>query len=67
MLPVEQFLATSTFYYDPYFFFKPGTRGLHAWFLEIALVHALVYVCVCVSVPRALITSGMMWCDIYRV
>ena len=48
--------------------FKPGAR----WFLEIALVFALVFVCVfvclsvCVYPPlKALITSGIIWCDIY--
>ena len=51
-------------------FFKPGAHDQRprALFLEIALVHMLV--CVCVSVcpsPRALITSGMIWCDIGRV
>ena len=50
---------------------KPGMHGqMHAWFLEIALVYALVYVSVCVSAclpPRALITSGVIWCDIGRV
>ena len=34
------------------------------WFLVIALVH--VSVCVCPAL-RALITSGMVWCDIGRV
>ena len=38
-----------------------------AWFLSIASVRELQYVCVCVcvSAPRLLITSGVrMWCDI---
>ena len=39
-----------------------------AWFLRIASVCECLYACVCVfacvSVPRLLITSGMMWCDI---
>ena len=39
--------------------FKP------AWFLEIDLVRASVCVSVCPP-PRALITSGMIWCDIGR-
>ena len=33
---------------------------VHTWFLE--MVFALTMVCV--SAPRALITSGMIWCDI---
>ena len=53
--------------------FKPGTSGrrlcalsaTRAWFLEIALV--CVSVCVCVSAPRPLITSSVIWCDIDRV
>ena len=36
-------------------------------FLKIALVRVLVYVCVCMSAPRPLITSGVIWCDIDRV
>ena len=43
-------------------------HGLHTWFLEIiCFVHASMCVSVCPSVclpPRALITSGMIWCDI---
>ena len=38
----------------------------HAWFPKIALVCASVHVCVCLP-PRALITSGVIWCDIDRV
>ena len=38
------------------------------WFLEIALVYALVCVCVSVCPPlMALITSGAIWCDIGHV
>ena len=53
------------------YIFKPGTRpsALCTWFLEIALVCTLVCVSVCLSVcppPMALITSGMIWCDIRR-
>ena len=40
---------------------------MRAWFLEIALVRALVCVFVSVCPPRPLITSGMIWCDINRV
>ena len=47
--------------------FKPGmcqpVTGAHLIF-EISFVHALVCVCSCVCLPpRALITSGMIWCD----
>ena len=41
-------------------------KAMHTWFLEIALVHALVCVCMCVPVClplRALITSGVIWCN----
>ena len=41
-----------------------------AWFLEIDLVPSSVCVCVCVSVrppPKALINSGVIWCDIGHV
>ena len=41
-----------------------------AWFLKIDLVWTSVCVCVCVCVcppPRLLITSGMMWRDIYSM
>ena len=45
--------------------FKPGMLSFwpHAWFLEIALVRALVYVCVCVRVSAS---EGInnQWCDI---
>ena len=34
------------------------------WFLEIALVHASVYVCVCVSAPDGI---NNQWHDIDRV
>ena len=50
--------------------FKPGMRGL--WprmpgFLKL-LWFACQYVCVCVCLPpRALITSGVILCDIGRV
>ena len=50
-------------------FIKPG-EAAHAWFLEFALVHVSVCVSVCLSVcplPRPLITSGVIWCDIDRV
>ena len=45
-------------------------------FLEIALIRTSVCVCVCVCLcmcvsvcppQRALVTSGMIWCDIGRV
>ena len=36
---------------------------MRTWFLEIALVHALVCVSVCLP-PRPLITSNVIWCDI---
>ena len=52
-------------------FIKPCVCGLrpNTWFLEIALARASVClrVCVCLSVcppPRALITSGVIWCNI---
>ena len=32
------------------------------WFIEINLVRP-VYLCFCVSAPRIVITSGMMWRD----
>ena len=48
-----------------------------AWFLRIASVRELLYVCLCVCLcvcvfvcvcvcppPRLSITSGVMWCDI---
>jgi len=42
-----------------------GQRLAHAWFLEIAFVHDVyMHVCVFVSAPRLLITSGMIWCDV---
>ena len=51
--------------------FKPGARRPHAWFLRIASVRELLYVCLCVCLcvcvcppPRISITSGVMWCDI---
>ena len=39
-------------------------KAAHAWGLEIALVRTSICVCVCVSAPEALITSGVIWCDI---
>ena len=36
------------------------------WFLEIALVHASVCMSVCPP-HRALITSGVIWCDVGHV
>ena len=45
----------------------PGFSAACAWFLETDLVCALVCVCVCMSAPRALITSGMIRCDILHV
>ena len=59
--------------YIIYNIFKPGACWPHAdvpSFLELLLsanVHMCVCVCMCfacVSAPRLLITSGMMWCDI---
>ena len=47
-----------------------AAEGARTWFLEIALVHTSVCVSVYVSVcppPRALITSGMIWCAIGHV
>ena len=44
-----------------------GRRPMHTWFLKISLVCTSVCVCVCVFTPRALITSGVIWCDIYSV
>ena len=44
-------------------FVKPGAHS-RSWFLEIALVRALV--CVCPPL-RALITSGVIWYDIGHV
>ena len=38
-----------------------GHRLEHTWFLEIDHVHGM---CICVSAPRLLITSGVMWCDL---
>ena len=44
------------------FVIKPGARRLHTWFLRIALaMNVGMCVCVRVSAPRLLITSGMMW------
>ena len=44
---------------------KPGVRWpqvVRAWFLEIDPVRDVcVYVCVCVSAPKLLITSGVIW------
>ena len=50
--------------------FKPGVRGQRLCapgFLKL-LWSTCQYacVCVCVSAPRALITSGVIWCDIDR-
>ena len=45
-------------------FFRPGALWLaRAWFLRIASVRECLFVCVCVSAPRLLITSSVM-CDI---
>ena len=50
------------------FIFKPGARRhgpARAWFLRIASVRELLYVCLCgCPPPRLSITSGVMWCDI---
>ena len=47
---------------------RVGRRPARAWFLRIASVrewlYACVFVCVCVSAPRLLITSGVIWYDI---
>ena len=45
---------------------KPGVRRpARAWFLRIASVRELLYVCLFVCPPpRLSITSGVMWCDI---
>ena len=56
-------------------FLKQGVqlKATSTWFFEIALVHMSVFVCmcvclsVCVSTPRALITSDVICCDISRV
>ena len=44
---------------------RAGLRPARAWFLEIDPVRERLYVCVCVcvSAPRLLITSGVMWRD----
>ena len=42
---------------------RAGHRPVRAWFLRIASVRELQYVCVCLP-PRLLITSGVMCCDI---
>ena len=52
--------------------FEPGTRGrrLHVSGFLKSFLFVLWYVCVSLSVRlplRALITSGMIWCDIDRV
>ena len=41
-------------------------RPARAWFLEIAFIHASVcaLVCVCVSTPEGILTSGVIQCDI---
>ena len=40
----------------------------HSWLLEIVFARVLVCVCMCVRPPlRALITSGVIWCDIGHV
>ena len=44
---------------------KPGARGRRPGFLKSFRPRMLVYVCV--SAPRPLITSGVIWCDIGRV
>jgi len=45
-------------------FLNQSKRPAHDWFLEIAFVHDVcMHVCVCVSAPRLLITSGMIGCD----
>ena len=48
--------------------FKPGVRlkAARAWFLEIVLVRTSVCACLCLP-SKALITSGVIWCDIGRV
>ena len=38
-----------------------GHRPVRAWFLKVDPVQI---VCMCVSAPRLLITSGVMWRDI---
>ena len=37
----------------------PATRLI----LKIAFVLKCLYACMCVSTPRLILTSGMMWCD----
>ena len=49
---------------------RTSHRLVHAWFLRIAFVRELQYVCVCVCVcppPRLLITSDVMWRDIDHI
>ena len=61
-----------TFYCNPYFLFKifklgACSQGSHTFgFLKLLLLmHQYVCVCLSVCLPlRALITSGVKWCDI---
>ena len=67
-------LESSNMHFVPYTYvriciIKPGARvrPARAWFLRIASVRELQYVCLCVCMcppPRLSITSGVMWCDI---
>ena len=62
------FLVMSLYYY----FFKPSAygRGLGVPAFLKLLWFAHWYACVCLSVcppPRALITSGVIWCNIGHV
>ena len=45
--------------------FKPSQRT--PGILKIVFVQMSVCVCVCVSAPRLLITSGVMWHDMYPI
>ena len=47
---------------------RAGMWPVHAWFLKIVSAQTSVCVCVCACVsppPRLLITSGVIWRDIY--
>ena len=66
---VDTTRLTYCYYFIPTTFLNQACTGhlpVHAWFLEIALVHTSEYLCVCPP-PRPLITSGMIWCDIDSV
>ena len=65
LLTHNTYIKSSTYYPHLKFNFKPDAAGTRPDFLKLILCRSSVCVgicvCVCVSAPRLLITSGVIW------